>query len=179
MAIVIEVLKGLIFKNSKLIEVCDKYIHPSYDEDRLENDIAILKFCNPIKLSNVIHPISFKLPKRNKNFQLKEKNHYNGQSSYYGKIYMAGILDLKPFSTWTNVVDLSLLKFDNVYENQKIDANNFLVQKGDSGHPLWWTDKDSNQSYQVSLYLLHELISKMKNFLSFNGISLFLFFRLV
>ena len=142
----IEKLKSFKEEDSKIIEVCDKFIHPSYD--KIGNDIAILKFCRPIKLTNEIHPISFKQPKCNKIFQSKEKSHADD------KIYMAGRSDLTSDSTLTNVVDLSLIQFENIHENQEIIANNFLAQPGDSGYPLWWIDQECNQQYQVSLHLL-------------------------
>ena len=131
--------------NNKIIEVCDKYIHPSYDHD-LYHDIAILKFCRPINLSNEIHPITLKPPKSNKSFQSKEKGH--------DKIYMAGRSDTRIHfpSTLTNVVDLSIIEFENGYENRLIKANNFDAQHGDSGYPLWWIDQECNQEYQVSLH---------------------------
>ena len=146
MAILQEGLKRFIPMDSKIIEVCDKYIHPSYD-GWIKYDIAILKFCQPIKLSNEIHPISLKTPKCNKNIQSKEKG------TDKKMIYMAGRMDLNPASTLTNVVDLSLIEFKNVHENQQIQAKNFLVQKGDSGYALWWTDEECNQPYQVSLHI--------------------------
>ena len=144
--------------DNKIIEVCDKFIHPSYDDFEFDSsDIAILKFCRPIKLSNEIRPISLKPPKCNKNFQSKEKGH--------DKIYMAGRTDMKYFaSTLINVVDLSLIEFENVYEKRTIKANNFLAERGDSGYPLWWTDQECNQPYQVSLHFLHMLKSKINIF---------------
>ena len=67
-------------------------------------------------------------------------------------------------STLINVVDFSLIEFENVYENIKIKANNFLAQKGDSGYPLWWTDQECKQPYQVILHFLHMLKSKINIF---------------
>ena len=66
---------------------------------------------------------------------------------------MAGRQDLNAYSTLTNVVDLSLVEFANIYENHEIEANNFVAQHGDSGYPLWQTDQECNQLYQVSLYM--------------------------
>ena len=166
------------FKNNKMIEVCEKHNHPSYKKndttgcDTKGYDIAILKFCIPIKLSNEIHPIAFKPPNCNKNVQSKEKGH--------DKIYMAGRMDgsISIRSTLTNVVDLSLMEFgcsisgrthywiqpkpsnsvENAYENQTIRANNnVLIQKGDSGYPLWRIDQECNQLYQVSDSVTHTL----------------------
>ena len=138
------------FKDSKIIEVCNKYIHPSYDDFLLLNDIAILKFCSPIKLTNEIHPISNFMkttPKCNRNFQSKENTSHD-KISYY----MAGCTN--SFSTLTNVVDLSLIELENA-ENQVIKAHNVFAQPGDSGYPLWWTNEDCNQLvYQVSKILL-------------------------
>ena len=75
---------------------------------------------------------------------------------------MAGRTDLKS-STLINVVDLSLIEFENVYENQLIIANIgshiSLTQKGDSGYPLWRTDQVCKHLYQVSLHFLHMLIA--------------------
>ena len=99
-------------------------------------------------MSNEIHPIPLKPPKCNKNFQSKEEKSHD-------KVYMAGRTDLK-YSTMINVVDLSLIEFENWFANREFVANLIsnksgeITQKGDSGYPLWRTDQECNHIYQVS-----------------------------
>ena len=68
---------------------------------------------------------------------------------------MAGRTDLK-YSTMINVVDLSLIEFENGFANggfmAKLNSNNSgeITQKGDSGYPLWKIDQECKDIHQVS-----------------------------
>ena len=81
---------------------------------------------------------------------------------------MAGRTDLKS-STLINVVDLSLIEFQNDYVNQEIRANKYFTQPGDSGYPLWRTDQECKYPYQVSLRCtMHMLIAHTYTLLYFS-----------
>ena len=102
---------------------------------------------------------------------------------------MAGRTDLK-YSTMINVVDLSLIEFENWFANREFVANLIsnksgeITQKGDSGYPLWRTDQECNHIYQVSsksllLWLFNTFFAHVRMYYLIILLNLTFFPRLV